>query len=337
MSFSGQVKEELCKAPVQKKTCAAECYGVLLFCNAWTGREVRIVTESEAFARRLPMLLRRAFHMEFDRRPEPEAGGKRVFAITAPEKLAALEALYGGAPGRTVARTINFAVLEEEDDRRAFCRGAFLAGGAVTDPGKDYHMEWVTTHIGVGRAFPVILRELGFEAKQVTRKSNYVTYAKHSDTIADLLVALGAGGIELGMIAVFQLAGEIGLHVVGVDPLARSDGAGGVADGEAVFHHLVVFGQAVQRHFVALGNVRFGGDPFKHRPGGDGLQGHGHIVLRVDVDEFTHMESSSSRQEAKAASAPWVRMAVRFSMVAASKPGTWVRSRPHICSLVMTA
>ena len=193
MSFSGQVKEELCKAPVQKKTCAAECYGVLLFCNAWTGREVRIVTESEAFARRLPMLLRRAFHMEFDRRPEPETGGKRVFAITAPEKLAALEALYGGAPGRTVARTINFAVLEEEDDRRAFCRGAFLAGGAVTDPGKDYHMEWVTTHIGVGRAFPVILRELGFEAKQVTRKSNYVTYAKHSDTIADLLVALGAG------------------------------------------------------------------------------------------------------------------------------------------------
>lgn len=193
MSFSGRVKEELCREPVQKNTCAAECYGILLFCNAWTGREARIVTESAAFARRLPMLFRKAFHMDFDRRPEPNATGKRVFEIVAPEKLAALEAGYGGDLGQTLARTINFAVLEEDSCRRAFCRGAFLAGGAVTDPEKDYHMEWVTTHIGVGRAFPVILRELGFEAKQVTRKANYVTYAKHSDTIADLLVALGAG------------------------------------------------------------------------------------------------------------------------------------------------
>lgn len=193
MSFSGRVKEELCKAPIQKKTCMAECYGILLFCNTWTSREVRIVTESEAFSRRLPMLFRKAFHMDFDRRPAADTAGKRVFEITAPDKLAALETGYGGDVGQMMARNINFAVLEEEDSRRAFCRGAFLAGGAVTDPEKDYHMEWVTTHIGVGRAFSVILRELGFEAKQVTRKANYVTYAKHSDTIADLLVALGAG------------------------------------------------------------------------------------------------------------------------------------------------
>lgn len=194
MSFSGRVKEELCRRVAAKKCCLlAECYGILLFCNSWTGREVRIVTESDAFARRLPLLFRKAFRMDFDKRPQPGEGGKRVFLINQSAKLQALDRVYGYESGQTVARTVNFPVVEEDCCKLAFCRGAFLAGGAVTDPEKDYHLEWATGHIAVSRAFPVILRELGFDAKQATRKGNYITYVKHSDTLADVLTALGAG------------------------------------------------------------------------------------------------------------------------------------------------
>ena len=194
MTFSAGVKEELCRPKVSKKCCAlAECYGVLLFCNSWTSREVRIVTESDAFARRLPLLFRKGFHMDFDRRPAPGETGKRVFAIDQPAKLATLEKCYGYEPGQTVSRTLNFPVVEEDCCRVAFCRGAFLAGGAVTDPEKDYHLEWVTTHRSVSRAFPVVLREMGFQAKQTQRKGNFVTYVKHSETLEELLTAMGAG------------------------------------------------------------------------------------------------------------------------------------------------
>lgn len=194
MTFSARVKEELCRKSLNKKCCAlAECYGVLLFCNSWTAREARIVTESDAFARRLPQLFRKAFRMDFDRRPQPGETGKRVFLITDLDKLQTLDRAYGCDSARAVNRTVNFPVVEEDCCKLAFCRGAFLAGGAVTDPEKDYHLEWVTGHIAVSRAFPVILRELGFEAKQAERKANHVTYVKHSDTLADLLTALGAG------------------------------------------------------------------------------------------------------------------------------------------------
>ena len=37
-----------------------------------------------------------------------------------------------------------------------------------------------------------LLPEAGFEPKQTTRKSNYVTYFKPSETIADFLTAVGA-------------------------------------------------------------------------------------------------------------------------------------------------
>ncbi len=194
MTFSARVKEEICRRELTKKCCAlAECYGVLLFCNNWTAQEVRIVTESDAFARRLPQLFHKAFRMDFDRRPGPEETGKRVFLIRDPAKLSLLDQTYGGEPGQTLTRTVNFPVVEEDCCKISFCRGAFLAGGAVTDPEKDYHLEWVTGHIGVSRAFPVILRELGFETKQARRKGNYVTYIKQSGKLEDMLTALGAG------------------------------------------------------------------------------------------------------------------------------------------------
>ena len=60
VSFSGNVKAELCKLPLHKTCCAvAEMYGVLLFCNTFSPSGIRIVTECREFAVRLPKLLRK--------------------------------------------------------------------------------------------------------------------------------------------------------------------------------------------------------------------------------------------------------------------------------------
>ena len=94
MTFGGEVKNELCRAGLSRKCCAqAEAYGVLLYCNTFCGGEIRIVTEHEAFAQRLPALFRKAFRLSFDRLPEGE--GKRVFSIQAPDKLRLIHQTYG--------------------------------------------------------------------------------------------------------------------------------------------------------------------------------------------------------------------------------------------------
>ena len=141
MSFSSETKRELCRIALNRKCCAqAECYGALLYANRFDHGEARIVTESADFAARLPLLFKKAFHISFDRLPE-EGAGKRVFSITDRDKLAALSAAFGYDPGSSVAHHINFAVLEESHCRTAFFRGAFLAGGSVTDPNKGYHRD----------------------------------------------------------------------------------------------------------------------------------------------------------------------------------------------------
>jgi DNA-binding protein WhiA len=190
MSFAGDVKTELCRAPLSRRCCAqAEAYGALLYCNTFTAAEARVVTENEAFAQRLPTLLKKGFHLTFDRLPE--GGGKRVFVLDDPAKLAVLHQAFGSHP-RALALHLNFAVVEEPCCRAAFLRGAFLAGGSVTDPRKGYHLELATSHHSVSREVLALMRELDQEPKAAQRKGNAVIYFKQSEKIEDFLTCVGA-------------------------------------------------------------------------------------------------------------------------------------------------
>ena len=82
MSFAYDVKAELCKVPINRSCCAvAEGCGVLLYASAFTANEVRIVTENDEFAARLPKLFQKAFSLRFDEFPDKSKdGGKLVFA-----------------------------------------------------------------------------------------------------------------------------------------------------------------------------------------------------------------------------------------------------------------
>ena len=156
MSFSSDAKAELCRVPLTRRCCArAEAYGVLLYAGSFSPTEVRIVTESEDFAARLPKLFQKAFSVRFDAQ---ESGSKSIFRITDGQKLAVILEALGYDPDQHYALHVNFALLEEECCRASFLRGAFLAGGSVTDPLKRYHLELATPHLQAGREGEALLR-----------------------------------------------------------------------------------------------------------------------------------------------------------------------------------
>ena len=190
MSFALEVKSELCRTPLSRRCCAqAEAYGVLLYCNTFHAEQARIVTEHEAFAQRLPLLFKKAFKLTFDRLPQ--GGGKQTFSIENPAKLAVLHQAFG-SDLRALALHLNFAMVEEACCRSALLRGAFLAGGSVTDPRKGYHLELATSHHSVSREVLALMRELDQEPKSAQRKGNAVIYFKQSEKIEDFLTCVGA-------------------------------------------------------------------------------------------------------------------------------------------------
>lgn len=192
MSFSGEVKNELCRTAVVRACCAcAEMYGVFLCCHTFTPREIRIITESQAFAQRLPKLLECAFGVTFDRVPREEEQ-KFIFQITQSEKLRCIVEAFGYDPCQSPVLHINFGLLEEECCRSAFLRGVFLSGGSITDPSKHYHLELATSHAQASRELQALLTDMGHAPRQVTRGAYQVTYFKNCDQIEDLLTAVGA-------------------------------------------------------------------------------------------------------------------------------------------------
>ena len=200
MSFAASAKAEVCRAVPNKKCCAlAQCFGVLLFCNSFSADGIRIITESREFGYILPKLFAKAFDLEFDSFPSLESPGKLVFQIDDPEKLDIIMGAYGFDRG-TLALHVNLPVLESECCRGAFLRGAFLAGGSVTDPEKGYHFEIATTHHSVARQTYALMEEiLGFYPKMAARGGGQVLYFKQSDLISDCLTYLGAPVAAMGI------------------------------------------------------------------------------------------------------------------------------------------
>ena len=193
MSFSGEVKRELCRVGLGRACCArAEAYGVLLYCNTFTAQELRIITECEEFAIRLPELFDRAFGgLSFDRMPTA-LEQKYIFQINDGEKLERIIDAFGFDARQSPVLHINFGLLEEDCCRAAFLRGGFLAGGSVTDPNKRYHLELETSHAQASRELQALLTDMGQQPKQVARGGYQVTYFKNSDQIEDLLTLMGA-------------------------------------------------------------------------------------------------------------------------------------------------
>ena len=106
----------------------------------------------------------------------------------------------GETPTRVGSRT-DLPLVEEECCRAAFLRGAFLAGGSVTDPEKGYHLELTTTHHNVAReAYTLIHEVLSFYPKMAPRGGGQVLYLKQSDQISDFLACLGASVASMGII-----------------------------------------------------------------------------------------------------------------------------------------
>lgn len=201
VSFSAAAKAEICRILPQKDCCAvAQCFGVLLFGNSFGMDGIKIITESRDFAYILPKLFKKAFDINFDSYPSLEAPGKLVFQIWDPEKIGVIMESFGFSSDGMLSLHVNFPVVEDDCCKASFLRGAFLAGGSATDPGKGYHIELTTTHQSVSRETDVLIREvMSFLPKYTSRAGSHVLYLKQSEQISDFLTYLGAPIAAMGI------------------------------------------------------------------------------------------------------------------------------------------
>lgn len=171
MSFSSDIKIRLCSVPFDCGECAkAELAGLVGFAGHESGNTIRFNIESEAVAKRLESDIFDVMHT------------KTGYAVQS-AKSYHIEVKKQLPPYKE----------ENECCRSAYIRGAFLGGGSVNSPDKNYHLEFASKNAAEAERLYAVLEKSGFTPKKTMRKGYTIVYFKDCDSIAEILGLMGEG------------------------------------------------------------------------------------------------------------------------------------------------
>ena len=208
MSFSHSVKKELCSIITDKDRKYCCLYGMLLFCKNFTPDSITFQTENQLVCEL------------FCRLADDVIGGKNIVEVTETKKKNDVTLYSLNIPSehfreeiiyryRISSRTLIHRIQRENIDNNsifAFIAGAFLSCGSITEPIKEYHLEFVVPYYDLTQDLLNLLTEVGINAKYTERKNMYVIYLKGSESIEDLLTLMGAtmSSIDLMNVKIYK-------------------------------------------------------------------------------------------------------------------------------------
>lgn len=87
---------------------------------------------------------------------------------------------------------IDPAMIQDDEMKRSYLRGAFLAGGSVNNPEtSSYHLEIFSLYENHSEGLTKVMNEYELNAKHIERKKGSITYLKEAERISDFLSLIG--------------------------------------------------------------------------------------------------------------------------------------------------
>ncbi|WP_088104158.1 DNA-binding protein WhiA [Halalkalibacter urbisdiaboli] len=201
MSFAATTKKELTQ--LEYKLCCAKAElsalirmnGTLSLGNRQFGLDV--TTENAAIARRIYTLIKKLYptmYVELLVRKKMRLKKNNVYLVRmTQEAKSLLEELGILAEGFLFTRTIPKSLIESTCCKRAYLRGAFLAGGSINHPEtSSYHLEIFSLYEEHNQSLCELMNEYQLKAKTLERKKGFITYIKESEKITEFLNVIGA-------------------------------------------------------------------------------------------------------------------------------------------------
>ena len=206
MSFSSNVKDELCRLPLGKNCCMLSeltalyrTSGSLSF-HGFGRVQVQYRTENAALARRIFRLLRarlsitpRLHYVQHAR-----LGGQRTCVLTVGDEdsqklMLALNMTEQDEEGNIrYRRTTVRHPMTRQCCRKAYLRAAYLGSGTMSNPEKEYHFEVSATDQSLVRELSRLLEKSGLPVNTYQRKGSTVVYLKGAQQISDAMAMMGA-------------------------------------------------------------------------------------------------------------------------------------------------
>jgi DNA-binding protein WhiA len=206
MSFSSDVKAEIAGGIPSARHCRAASLAAILCClgrfegSPDTPYKLFLNTDNEEAVRKCFTLVRKTINIGIVSCSAADESRERkgwVQVELPSDTVLRLAQMTGAADSSGRLRLDRNDKVADDLIRRSCCkrnyvRDLFLCSGSVSDPRKEYHLEWSCSSQEQALQLQGVLLSLGKEAKAVLRKKFYVVYLKDSTDIVDLLSLMGA-------------------------------------------------------------------------------------------------------------------------------------------------
>ncbi len=184
MSFTYDMRAEAVANVERKKCCQmAEILGITLLGTDFKKGEWRFLSENTDILKHIAVLFKWAFSLK----ESVVIDGKEIYISRFSDVEAVLEKLF--LTGRIGDAE---KLLKKPCCKKAFIRGAFLAGGQLADPEREYRAEFLTEDDEICRLLCESLESYELHPKISLRGGKYVIYFKSSEEVSDVLKMVDA-------------------------------------------------------------------------------------------------------------------------------------------------
>lgn len=192
MSFSNDVRQEILTSLSDKDKRFACLYGMLLFCRTVSDTQICFQSEksivAEAFEKLMKVVFKDSVKVNKSSSTRKNGSTLYVFEIDDRESIGRILNKYKIDPKE---RRINSELIVN-NSLGVFAAGIFLACGSISDPHKEYHLEFSVTEQSLAEELTKLLSTIEVSAKTVVRRGQFVVYIKESESIEDVITFIGA-------------------------------------------------------------------------------------------------------------------------------------------------
>ena len=197
MSFSQDVKNEIVQKKITRECCAlAASYGIACFGRYFDRKGLVLHTELLGVAQYAKRLFGICGVLGAIITKERPSGPLYEFKVDDPQEVDKMLKLFH-CEEEQVSRHIDPRLIRCGHCFSAFVASAFLCCGTMTDPSKEYNLEFLCPRYNLAKDLEGILAEHEFTPRRTVRKGVNVIYVKASEQVADLLTFMGAGGAAM--------------------------------------------------------------------------------------------------------------------------------------------
>lgn len=188
MTFNREVKNELLEIWQHNKCCKiCELLGLLLFSTDYSSSSIGIKTDSEKQADLYIKLSNKCMNIS-----PVKSKNNRFYSV-----------YFDKNEIQSVLNNFNaeiaYKLFKCDNCKRAFLSGAFLSGGVISNPEKEYRLELISKSEEIACLAYRILYDFSLNPKMTIKNKKVSVYLKTSESIEDLLTLMGAVKASLNM------------------------------------------------------------------------------------------------------------------------------------------